>query len=82
MARYQHDCDACIPLGEFGKFDLYACKAGGSLGTSYIARYGSDGPEYASAPHSIVERCYIGSDRLSAGGVAIVVAYDRVNERR
>ena len=77
MARYQHNCDACIPLGEFDKFDLYACKAGGVLGTSYIARYGSDGPEYASVPYTILRRCYVGSDRLNAAGVAMVIAYDR-----
>jgi len=43
--RYQHDCDACVFLGEHKKYDLYFC--GGDWPT-VIARYSSDGPDYTS----------------------------------
>ncbi len=59
--RYTHDCSACVFLGHYdteeGEFDLYACTArqvGGD--DSFIARYGDEGPEYASAPSSIASR--------------------------
>jgi hypothetical protein len=45
--RYQHDCENCTPLGEYGEFDLYHCEQGGAYPT-VIARYGDDGPEYQS----------------------------------
>ena len=55
MPKYQHDCEKCHYLGT-GKcpalgedeFDFYICT--GSIGRSMIARYGSEGPEYTSAP--------------------------------
>ena len=55
MPKHQHDCEKCHYLGT-GKcpalgedeFDFYICT--GSIGRSMIARYGSEGPEYTSAP--------------------------------
>lgn len=46
-ARYAHDCKACAYLGRCREFDLYACPSG-SMGASLLARYGNDGPQYAS----------------------------------
>lgn len=45
--RFQHDCDKCKPLGEFKDADLYYCdqQIGGP---TVIARYSSDGGDYAS----------------------------------
>lgn len=43
--RHQHDCDKCVPLGQFDEYDLYFCGQGG--GQTVIARYGEDG-EYRS----------------------------------
>jgi hypothetical protein len=45
MARYEHDCDQCKPLGVLDEFDLYFCQ---QLGVpTVIARFGPDG-EYLS----------------------------------
>ena len=43
--RFQHDCDDCKPLGEFGEADLYFCKM--ALPT-VIARYSDDDSDYVS----------------------------------
>jgi hypothetical protein len=45
--RFEHDCDRCVSLGEYGAHDLYVCEhcAGGP---TVIARYGSEGKEYTS----------------------------------
>jgi len=51
--QYTHDCDDCMPLGEFtpplervgdlpDNYDLYYCHG------VVVARYGSDGPDYHS----------------------------------
>jgi hypothetical protein len=49
VPRYEHDCgsDRCKFLGQHGKHDLYACVRN-KVADTVIARYGSDGPEYAS----------------------------------
>ena len=57
---YQHDCDKCRFLGgvvdNLGSgiqmLDAYHCP--GSLGGSFILRYGNDGPEYMSGPVDVV----------------------------
>lgn len=46
--RYRHDCDSCIYLGAFGRFDLWHCPH--CDGGSVIARYGDEGAQYASGP--------------------------------
>lgn len=56
MPRYEHDCDACVYLGEYAPpscqerykvavLDLYFCPGGDA---TVIARYGSEGGEYSS----------------------------------
>lgn len=47
-AKYTHDCDGCEFLGQDGDLDMYTCMRG--PGRTFIARYGSRGPEYASVP--------------------------------
>ena len=47
LSRYKHDCDRCIYLGRWEEYDLYFC-AYDLLGPTVIARFGSDGPDYAS----------------------------------
>ena len=44
--RYTHDCDQCRFLGQIDQYDLYFCERADE--GSAIARYGNDGPEYAS----------------------------------
>lgn len=46
--RFQHDCEKCKPLGEFGDADLYYCEAQLIGGPTVIARYSSDGADYQS----------------------------------
>ena len=46
--KYKHDCESCRFLGTFFEFDVYLCHQ------SIIARYGDDGPEYASSMISIL----------------------------
>ena len=55
---YTHDCNACVFLGTWRKnpdcdtqqdFDLYVCETFTNLpSTNCVARFGSDGPDYAS----------------------------------
>jgi hypothetical protein len=59
--RFEHDCESCVFLGRYTRpvadgtgnrrhpprdHDLYYCA--GAHDPTVIARYGSDGPEYAS----------------------------------
>lgn len=49
--RYQHDCECCKYLGEFGPLDLYVHAGEGrlrSLPQTVIARASSEGPDYQS----------------------------------
>ncbi len=46
--RYAHDCDECVPLGEYKEFDLYFCRQGRLDVPPVLARYGNDGPQYSS----------------------------------
>jgi hypothetical protein len=46
-ARFKHDCDRCVPLGQYNGHDLYWCQQG-NWGPTVIARFGDDGPEYTS----------------------------------
>lgn len=66
---HTHDCDACVFLGNYhgrvylgdsavpekNAYDLYYCPREIS-GCSLVARYGSKGPEYASAPFYILDK--------------------------
>ena len=42
---FKHICDNCEYLGHFDEHDLYYCPKGGP---TVIARWGGDGPDYAS----------------------------------
>lgn len=54
MPKFKHDCERCEHLATITipyrdreeEFDLYHCP--GSLGGTLVARFGDDGPEYAS----------------------------------
>lgn len=52
LPRFKHDCTKCRYLGTTfsdGAHDWYVC------GTSVVARYGDDGPEYWSNGTSMVD---------------------------
>lgn len=53
---YKHDCGCCEFLGPYREYDLYWCpqvQVDGSNQT-IVARFGDEGPEYASLP---IELC-------------------------
>jgi len=39
--RFCHDCDSCIFLGQYGKYDLYVCPNGGRGGREAFRAKGS-----------------------------------------
>lgn len=58
--RWVNNCGKCEFKGSLGRFDVYECVQGHEGGmppivrnSSLIARYGSDGPDYASAPRHV-----------------------------
>lgn len=51
IPRYKHDCKACVYVGQYQEYDLYACPQY-SLPT-IIARYSSEGSHYLSADVSV-----------------------------
>ena len=90
--KYQHDCEACVYLGEYGyhapmvegtewkEVELYHCKQAGScMGGSIIARYGSKGSNYASCPVSLIRRDYLtrAAGEMSTYCPAIIEGYRR-----
>ncbi len=51
--RYVHGCSACEFKGQAGRYDVYFCAS--CDGGTWIARYGSDGPDYASYPTFVLK---------------------------
>ncbi len=56
MPRFEHDCSTCVFLGRHRRADLYVCPYPEHMAESVIARYSSEGSDYASSPASIVMR--------------------------
>jgi hypothetical protein len=73
---WRHDCQQCVPLGTFTFHDLYFCR--GILGGSVIARYGHDGPDYASGPVDVLLKA---GWREREPNNPLVVAIGRAQER-
>ena len=69
--RYQHDCEKCKPLGEFGDADLYYCDAQAFGGATVIARYSDDGADYSSG----MELAKFNPDLMEAKKRAIKLGY-------
>jgi len=49
--KHIHDCDNCVFLGTWYRYDLYSCTTELDTDTDYItilARYTDDGPDYIS----------------------------------
>ena len=44
--RHIHDCDKCVFLGTWYRYDLYSC--GDKDWGTVVARYNSNGPDYTS----------------------------------
>ena len=53
--QHKHDCDQCVYLAHIDDYDVYHCKKLGIMPT-IIARYGDNGPQYASTPESITQK--------------------------
>ena len=67
--KYTHDCEHCIPLGEYENHDLYYCDQG--LRPTVIARYGNEGWDYRSGMEAVaidpvLKKAY---DRAKAKGL-------------
>lgn len=78
---FEHDCERCVyVLTTHGDndYDWYVCPDGGSLGSSVVARYGDDGPNYWSMPACMVrqDHCpvasHYGSDRRSVSSMIML----------
>ena len=46
--RYQHDCKTCVFVQRIGRLDFYVCPSDSGRSTTYILRFGDEGPDYAS----------------------------------
>lgn len=44
-AKFIHDCDNCVFLGQYEEYDLYFCN---NNNPTVIARYGDNGEDYTS----------------------------------
>ncbi len=44
--RFQHDCEKCKPIGEFGYADLYYCEEQFFGCATVIARYSNEAGDY------------------------------------
>ena len=44
---YEHNCSACVFLGRYGTYDLYACVPKEKM-TTVVARYDNEPSEYSS----------------------------------
>ncbi len=87
MPKFQHDCDKCKYLGSIRYLapmaepyppkmkyaELYFCPAE-ITGPTVIARFGSQGPHYASTMVSILQRD-LHAINQSTSGPALVAAY-------
>jgi hypothetical protein len=58
--RYPHDCTACRYVGQLLAFDVYVCPQGGL--PTVVARYGAEGPAYASGPEVRLDEMLPGRD--------------------
>ena len=61
--RYEHDCNQCVYLGQYGNADLYACGPDAEESDedccekvldTVLARYSDDPADYASGIHDTV----------------------------
>lgn len=76
--KFKHDCDQCQFLGHELGHDLYVCGAHmiPGFGPTILARFGNDGPEYASMPWRLIV------DAIGQGGVPdpLMAGADAVKE--
>ncbi len=66
--RFQHDCEKCKPLGEFGYADLYYCEEQFFGCATVIARYSNEAGDYQSG--------LVFADKIPALGEAMRRAID------
>ncbi len=76
---FTHDCDKCVFHGsakiEGELYDFYSCPRDDADYVSIIARYGDEGPEYASMPLSVL------SERVLAGDLNMPLPLVECRER-
>ena len=66
MPQFQHDCTACKFIATINEMDVYICKSG--IGQSIIARFSSDGPDYASTDLAIFKRSIAENNQIGGEG--------------
>jgi hypothetical protein len=54
-AHFQHDCEECIYLGQDKEHDFYFHSTANGWLPTVIARFGSDGPDYASGLEGAIQ---------------------------
>lgn len=52
---FTHDCDVCRFLGHVEGCDLYVCGGENPMLLTVLARFGSFGPDYSSAPVDVIK---------------------------
>ena len=73
--RYAHDCDTCIFLGQYKKYDLYYCAGEPTV----VCRYSDKGPDYNSGLAFAVTKDIKGND-LTHYQVALIRALRKSDE--
>ncbi len=75
---FTHDCDNCKFLGRYDGHDLYVCpsRERPSRMWSVLARYGNDGPEYASGHVEMYGQLRMGHRASNAIRVAQMIVRD------
>ena len=68
--RFTHDCSRCKFIGHFCGHDVYTCSDqidSPVLGPTILARYGNDGPDYASQPIRLFQESFTGNGKVQIG---------------
>ena len=66
MPQFEHDCTACKFIATINEMDIYLCPGNGD--PSIIARFSSDGPDYASNRVSDFKRSISENNLISGDG--------------
>jgi hypothetical protein len=77
--KYKHDCDACafIQVLELNgeHYDIYRC-SNSAMPPTWIARFGSDGPDYWSMPYDILKELTASNTQLALRMKDIATAWE------
>lgn len=60
--KFKHDCESCYFVKNVDGYDVYLCNG------TIIARYGNDGPDYASMPINMFLRLWRENEMVNGHG--------------